>query len=389
MAKQTAEEIRNKVTEMMVKAINENTPPWRKPWSVSVAGGVPCNFLNGRRYTGINPLILLFMSIINDYSSKFWGTSASWLKNTGCHVVRDNHATYITLFKMMPKKDSKGVIQKNSKGEDVLFPMLREFPVFNAEQLQAPTVETLLDGRCTSRGGIVKILLGCEDRLARTSITTTAELLLIAKRYLPKKSQPKKSWTREKIAQAIHQGIAANLSKYVAVLADQQNEPDFEPAEEFIKATGVEIKFGGQKASCNWETGIIKSPKKSTFDSMGDYYETVFHEMVHWTQKKDRVGIKEQGEEADQYAFNELVAEIGACFLVMEFQIPMAEEMLEKSKSYVKNWLTKMDSDPKYIFDAATQAGKAVDYLLSFVGRQNPSFFVIEESESEADREAA
>lgn len=380
----SADDIRKNITEMMVKAINEGVPPWRKPWSASPNSGSPCNFVSGRRYTGINPLILMYWSLGFNYSSKFWGSSSAWLKNIGAHVMREQHAVAITLFRMMPKRDPKTKqIMKNGKGEDILFPMLREFPIFNAEQLQAPTVETLLGG-----GGIVQTMLGHKGRKDK-SATSKDDLLKIALQYLPRKSQPKKTWTREKIAGAIHEQIKVRLDGYLVVLQDLNSEPDFDPAEQFIKSTKANIRYAGDRAYLDVMNDLVVVPEKRKFLSMADFYETVFHELVHWTQRADRVGVKVQEAGVDSYAFNELVAEIGACLLLIELGVPMADKMMDKSKAYVKNWLLRMSNDPKFIFDAAAQAGKAVDFLLGFVGRQNPVYEEQDESATHLDRAVA
>ena len=377
--KKSADDMRQAIADIMVKALSENTPPWRKSWSESAISGLPCNFQSGRRYTGINPLILMFTAMACGYKSKFWGSYDSWLKHVGAHVKRDEKSATITYFTMCPKRDLAGKILKNSNNEDIMFPLMKEFHVFNADQVQAPTVETLLDGR-NQRGGVVGVLLG-NGHKARIQVTTREELLKIAARHLPAKSQPKDDWSERKIAKAIHDGIKAKLAKYVSEVAPtQNNEPDYETAEVFIKATGAIIQHGGDRACCNRESTVITMPEKRQFKSMADYYETLCHELIHWTQPEDRVGIKKFEDPIEQYAFNELVAEIGACLLLVELNVPMADEMLEQSKSYVKGWLSKMKSDPKYIFDAATQAGKAVDFLLTFIGRQNP---VYEESDAE------
>jgi antirestriction protein ArdC len=48
--------------------------------------------------------------------------------------------------------------------------------------------------------------------------------------------------------------------------------------------------------------------------------------------------------------------------------------MMEKSQQYIAAWLKKMKDDPKYIFAASTQASKITDYLLTFIGKKNPSY---------------
>lgn len=376
MAKQSAEEIRQKITDMMVKAISEGTPPWRKPWSAGKNSGSPCNFSSGRRYTGINPLILMLWSMFHKYESKYWGSSSAWLKNIGAHVMKEQHATYITLFKMLPKRDPKTKkVMKNSAGKDIMFPILREFPIFNIQQLQAPTVETLLDGRCRAgSGSLVKTMLGLEDRKARTAITTKIELLKIAEKYLLVKDHPKASATREQIATAINLGIAAKIERYMPVDVEMNNEPDFDPAEEFIKLTGATIRYDGDRAYYAVGKDHITVPNKRKFESMGDFYETVFHELVHYQLAHN--GWK------GEYAMGELIAEIGACFLLMALNVPHANKMLEKSKSYVASWLSSMKNDPKYIFDAASQASKCADQLLG----QTQTETLVEETNAETQQ---
>lgn len=61
----------------------------------------------------------------------------------------------------------------------------------------------------------------------------------------------------------------------------------------------------------------------------------------------------------------ELVAEIGSSFVAMELGLPNAQNMTNHA-AYVQSWLQAMENDPKFIFDAASQASKATDFLLSF-----------------------
>lgn len=155
------------------------------------------------------------------------------------------------------------------------------------------------------------------------------------------------------------------LDKYRVVLAELNNEPDFRPAEEFISFVGPKLNHRGSKAVYRPNSDSITMPSKRSFESMADYYETLFHELIHWSVC--RVGDVSAAIKKTKrpYAFEELVAEIGACFLTMEIGIPMGETMMEKSQSYVKAWLGSMENDPKYIFDAASYASKLVDYLVA------------------------
>lgn len=383
MAYKSADAIRKDITEKIVNAIKQGTIPWRKPWQNDmINSGLPANFQSKRRYTGINSLILGLVALQNNWSSKFWGTSSSVLKTIGAHVKKGETATYVTFFKMIPIKDENGNVEKNSKGEEKKIPILREYPVFHIEQFQAPTVETLLDGR--GKYGIVKALLGQFDKKDRRSVTTIAELRKIAEKHLPRKDQPKKSATREEIAQAIHVGIEAKLKSYFSVAPDVNIDPDFTPAEELLNASRAKITFGGNRACYRHPPhDDIRLPHKKTFESMSHFYQTAFHELAHWTMPDSRVGrVHKFDDSKENYAFEELVAELSSCFLLTEVGVPMAEEMLPNSQSYLASWVKCMENDPKYIFLASSQASKVVDYLLGFVGKQNPEY---EDDESGMD----
>jgi antirestriction protein ArdC len=153
--------------------------------------------------------------------------------------------------------------------------------------------------------------------------------------------------------------LSGDVAKY---MTNANCEPDFEPAEALIMATGAKIKHGGKKAFYCHASDSIHVPNKRAFVSMSDYYETIFHELCHWCEKTHRVGRAKD----HTYAFGELVAEIGACFLSAQLRVPLAEQMLEKSRSYLAHWLEAMGGNTKYIFDAAARASKVADYLFDF-----------------------
>jgi antirestriction protein ArdC len=375
MSKNSPDQIRKEITERIATAIQSGSMPWRTPWRCHPNAGLPANFQSKRRYTGINTLILMGSALERDYHSRFWGSSSSVLSQIGAHVKKGEKATFVTFFKMLSKKNrDTGAVDKDRKGNDRMVPLLRVYPVFNIEQFQAPTVETLLDGRGTV--SVVKALLGQLDRKNRTNQTTLAELKTIAKKYASKESLSKAK-TREALASLINEGIQEKLRKYRAdvVVADAQTDPDFESAERLLTLSGAKIKHGGNRAFYRPSSDFIQLPLKDSFESAVDYYQTAFHELAHWTCPKNRVGRTQQFEDKESgYAFEELVAEMSSCFTLLESGVPLAENMMEKSQQYIAAWLKKMKDDPKYIFAASTQASKITDYLLTFIGKKNPSY---------------
>jgi antirestriction protein ArdC len=132
-------------------------------------------------------------------------------------------------------------------------------------------------------------------------------------------------------------------------------------ADAVIESTGADIRHGGNKAFYSVDGDYIQVPLRHQFESPEAFYETAFHELCHWTEK--RIGFDRSHAE-NTYALGELIAEIGACFLMGELGLPTTGD-LKNHASYLKSWLSAMSNDPKFIFRAAAQATKAVEFLTS------------------------
>lgn len=139
---------------------------------------------------------------------------------------------------------------------------------------------------------------------------------------------------------------------------------DYQPAETAIAATNVSIRYGGGRAFYSPTHDYIQVPPKASFTEPDEYYETVLHELVHATEHPTRLNWSRK-EKKNTYALGELVAEIGACYLSRELGVP-ASENLTNHVAYLKNWLTAMKNDSRFILTASSQASKAADYILSF-----------------------
>lgn len=61
------------------------------------------------------------------------------------------------------------------------------------------------------------------------------------------------------------------------------------------------------------------------------------------------------------YAYEELIAELGSVFLMVDLGI-LGEVQHE---SYIASWLKALKNDKRYIFKAASAASKAHRYLMS------------------------
>ena len=135
-------------------------------------------------------------------------------------------------------------------------------------------------------------------------------------------------------------------------------------AEQLLNKSGAAICHGGNNAFYRPVDDIIQLPPPAWFPHPVDYYATALHELCHWTghpNRLNRVMGRRQGIEA--YAYEELVAEIGAAFLCAHCGLPASLE----HASYIDYWLDALRRDKRLIFVAASAAQKAVDFVLGLV----------------------
>ena len=173
------------------------------------------------------------------------------------------------------------------------------------------------------------------------------------------------------------------LKTYFVFNADQVEGIEFEkptvsprvydpqPAlDDRILKTGANIKHGGGSAFFSPTGDFIGMPNRDTFNDDSSYYATILHELTHWSGAKHRLDRDLSGKFGNsKYAFEELVAELGAAFLCQDYQIQ--GEL--RHAGYIQNWLTCLKENNQAIFKAAALAQKAADYInsLDAISNQN------------------
>jgi antirestriction protein ArdC len=87
------------------------------------------------------------------------------------------------------------------------------------------------------------------------------------------------------------------------------------------------------------------------------------HELTHWTNRADRSPrqFRKNAPERTNYAREELVAELGAAFLCADLQLSLSPRL--DHAAYLESWLEVLREDKRAIFQAASMAQKAVDFL--------------------------
>ena len=136
----------------------------------------------------------------------------------------------------------------------------------------------------------------------------------------------------------------------------------------YISKSGVSFHTKVSNRACyEYSSDTITVPIMEQYTDTGDYYSTVFHEIVHSTGHKDRLDRPINGaylKDKDKYAKEELVAEIGAAALCNTCGIE-TPNAFGNSVAYIQSWLKALKKDDRLIVHASGQAQKAVDFILN------------------------
>lgn len=140
----------------------------------------------------------------------------------------------------------------------------------------------------------------------------------------------------------------------------------------WVAATGADIRHGQSGAFYKPTADWVGMPDMDTFRPMGEsdatqtYYGTLMHELTHWTghrSRKDRFEMFTRfGDES--YAFEELIAEMGAVFACAALGIERTPR--PDHAEYLAGWLRVLKKDSKAIVSAAKQAQEAFEFLDAF-----------------------
>jgi len=157
----------------------------------------------------------------------------------------------------------------------------------------------------------------------------------------------------------------------VAKLGGGNTAPRIADPEALIAAQNAEVKFGGDYACYSSSLDKIQMPKYEDFTGAEPYYATLIHELIHRTGHPSRLDRKLGNKFGSQaYAFEELIAEVGAAFVCNELGITCE---IENHASYLEGWLKVLKSDNQAFMKAVSAAQKAASLLIENAGMITPS----------------
>ncbi len=132
-------------------------------------------------------------------------------------------------------------------------------------------------------------------------------------------------------------------------------------------ADGMKITIfndGGDRAYYSKTTDTIHLPTAESFNSSYDYNVTALHELSHATGAASRLARPMEGMfGTPAYAYEELVAEISASFLLEHIEFQLTDEHFENHKAYIQSWIQMLDKNPNELVKAIRDAGDAANYM--------------------------
>lgn len=158
------------------------------------------------------------------------------------------------------------------------------------------------------------------------------------------------------------EGLPARYLEPLAPRDESRTLELIDEAEAFFAKTGATFRHGGGRAYYAPAADFIQLPPAKAFKDAEAYAATKAHELTHWTGHASRMARefgKRFGDRA--YAFEELVAELGAAFLCADLGVTL--EPREDHAAYLGHWLEVLKEDKRAIFSAAAHAQRAADYL--------------------------
>lgn len=135
-----------------------------------------------------------------------------------------------------------------------------------------------------------------------------------------------------------------------------------EVVKKISKGLGVDIEHsGGDMAYYSPGKDKICLPLKETFFDDYEYNSTALHELGHSTGAEHRLN---RDLSDNNYAYEELVAEITSCFMGEYISAEMTDSHFENHKAYIANWANEIEDDNAYLINAIKDAEAAADYMI-------------------------
>jgi antirestriction protein ArdC len=317
------DDIYSYITDLIINTIEKvGHLPWQKDWVGSGSDGAAKNYVSKKEYTGANFLL--------NFDVKFDDEGKGYLV-----PIQFKQPYYLTFNQI---KDEGASLRKDSKARRVIYYTM--IFSFDNGTLQFKTTDREKFAEFVSSNGLTK------DDLKRY-----LQKIPVIKYYNVFRAD---DCTGLKFPEAVG-NKKVNPIEQAQRLIDGYKEP---PTYTFV----------GDKAYYQPATDKLNMPNIKAFKKEASYYCTFFHELAHSTGAKKRLDRDMTGAFGSKnYAFEELVAELGAVFLCSEAGILFQTK--ENSAKYLKGWnkvlVNELENDNRFFLKVSAQSQKAVNYILN------------------------
>ena len=384
-----------KVADRLIATMEAGTLPWRKTWKTSGGsrGGSPLftgqafNALSGKSYSQANTFWLMVSGNSQGFESPRWATFNQWMQLAGF--------TRYGSHKPLPA-DLDALFTAAGYGEGT-----REAGGYSRSWVWPAEVEALKGGatmeeaqalrpKLIEKGTASTMVVGWFRKDAKQRCHETPGGWKLDEHGNP---VTRKMWcsrldslfNQEQIVCDVRT-VEPKKGKAEPVVELPEAEPH-EVGEALLKGladdAGLVVRYGGGRAYYMPGMDTIQNPPIEAFDTVDSFYATVLHEVTHWTGAEHRcnregiVNFDRFGSE--RYAFEELVAELGAAMLCQTLGIVLPEVLDDNHAAYLASWVKKLKSEPRAMQDATKQAIESVAWTLKAAGMMT----VAEEAQDE------
>ncbi|CAM4473502.1 MAG: hypothetical protein LEGION0403_FIIPPAGN_02403 [Legionella sp.] len=186
------------VANKIIEQLKQGTAPWLKPWNPGVPGGqLPMNPVTGKRYKGINALILMQA----DTPDNRWLTY-NQAQSIGAQVRKGEKGTLVQYWKFSEEhiqKDELGQPSLNEEGKPIKITVKLERPqvfyatVFNASQIEGMPPMILKEPEWSPLERAESILAQSGATIIHSEMDRAFYRIISDEIHLPMKSQFKES----------------------------------------------------------------------------------------------------------------------------------------------------------------------------------------------------
>lgn len=136
-----------------------------------------------------------------------------------------------------------------------------------------------------------------------------------------------------------------------------------EAVDVIVAASGVPIRFGGDRAAYSPALDLIAMPPPASFRTAEGFAATLAHELGHASGHESRLARDLSGRFGSHaYSYEELIAELISYMVCSVVGLTCD---VENHASYLQSWLDVLKADKRAVFKAAAAAQKAADWMLA------------------------